>query len=108
VKRRAPQAYSLDGEMWPVLAVVRCDEGDVATFEKLAWEWVNEKVGGDFGRLMLRPPKWQWFRMNPCDGGCGAHAWHIAEVDARRTSAGRRRHARPPRDGRAGLAGHRG
>lgn len=65
-------------DMWPYLAVVRCDEGDLETFMRLAAEELARQ-DEDLAGLEIAPPVWRWFRINPCGGNCGEHSCHVDE-----------------------------
>lgn len=76
MSRRPPAVHGLI-DMWPYEAVVRCDEGDVETFMRLAADHAFVGKDVDPNLFEIAPPNWRWFRMNPCGGECGEHGWHI-------------------------------
>lgn len=65
-----------------MLGVVRCDEGDVETFYRLANDLIVEYYDTmwdeppDDIRDVIRPPVWRWYRMNVCAPD-GDYAWMI-------------------------------
>jgi hypothetical protein len=77
--RRPPQAYAIDDHDYGyvhgprVYGVIRCEEGDRATWDLLA-RGLLAMLGADPERIA--PPEWRWYRMNP--DPTGEYAWLLA------------------------------
>jgi hypothetical protein len=64
----------------PAVGIVRCPEGDVAAFERLADELlrhVGERPGEDYP---IGPPRWRWYRHNPC--ATGEYSWVLGRAQS--------------------------
>lgn len=62
-----------------VVGIVRCPEGDVATFQELATDLIAKRCPG----YQLRPvAKWAWWKVDPVhpEWGCD-FAWSLRQVD---------------------------
>lgn len=70
-RARPPAAYPLDDDVF--LGLVRCPVGDVDTFVRLARSLLSDRWSDE--EIVLAPPRWRWYRMNPCTHG--DHAWDL-------------------------------
>ena len=63
--KRSPKTaiYTLV-DMDPAIAIVRCAEGDRATFDSLAAMYLARDYY-DLTEYMVAEPEWRWYRMNP-------------------------------------------
>jgi len=76
---RAPKSaiYTLV-DMDPAIAIVRCADGDRATFDSLVAGYLGRDYY-DTTEYMVVEPEWRWYRMNPVQNT--EYTWELGDAN---------------------------